>query len=81
MYPGRWMYPSAEKNLPRIAKVSTATVKSDKTYQWFLHDCKVTGKVCLEPKRSGWEDSYYVYYTFKQGLTFDTNLEDGSNED
>lgn len=81
LLPGNWMFPkSSGAGFAAIYSTSTASVKADKTYHWFLHGCG-SGKVCLEAKRNGWED-YYIYYG---GVLFvnvvkDTNLYGGSNK-
>ena len=83
-YPGYWMYPeNSIENLysAAIYSTSTATVKTDKTYHWFLHDCDF-GKVCMEAKKDGWED-YYInnrVRSMEVRIIKDTNLYGGSNK-
>ena len=94
LHPGHWMLPSVRGYRPILSSssVPTANVKTDKTYQWFLHGCGV-GKVCLEANREGWEE-YYIYHSstrynlysqldtdwYGEALVKDTNFHDGSNE-
>jgi len=77
-----------------IGWASTLEVKSNKKFQWILHDCMSTAPqtVCMESKKPGWEDhfagaEYPGSYRFAGNgyrevviMYLDTNLSDGSDE-
>jgi len=87
-YPGYWMTPFSTAY---IGWASTLEVKSNKKFQWILHDCTTQYRqtVCMKP---GWEDHFagaeypgsyrFAGNGYREGVIMylDTNLSDGSDE-
>ena len=58
-----------------IGWASTLEVKTNKNFQWILHDCG--DSVCMESKKPGWKD---YFARSGGGMRVETDLSDGSDE-
>jgi len=94
-YPGQWLRPFHQpwpNNGPELATnwASTSEVKTNKKFQWILHDCgryvcsedrtvcvTVSVDVCMESKKPGWEDNFARGSNLRMHV--DTDLSDGSD--
>ena len=82
-YPGYWITPSMS-----IGWANTLEVKTNKKFQWILHDCG--DSVCMESKEPGFKD-YFAGLAWRDrrigwdsgyvgSMYLETDLSDGSNE-
>lgn len=84
-YPGYWI-----ANWPGIGWASSSEAKSNKEFQWILHDCG--DSVCMESKKPYWKDNRFLgVYVDGKGIYIPPHVEammwrvvtdpsDGSNE-